>query len=221
MKKVFASVLAMGLLISMTGCSKKSSYNKVSKKIIAAAESELDAEEASKKEKKSYLDDSGDPTSGDPVYASYTQDELEEFTMDGAIDEEALKNMTLVGGGEDNEAILCLLLEFADKDDAEDFFEDFKEENGQLYSSKEIKSLKKIGDVECAVKDDDDNELASIFKFDNENESTGVAFYIKLDGNVLVYASYFSNTPTDFFDEFIDFCKEAGLVDFEEMLEDA
>lgn len=133
MKKLLSSVLAMTLILGVTGCAKKSNYNKISKKIIEAAESELDAEEASKKQKKSYLDDSGDPTSGDPIYASYTQDELEEFTMDGMLDEESLKNMTLVGASENEEKYMCILLEFIDKDDAEDFFEEISENNSDMY----------------------------------------------------------------------------------------
>lgn len=224
MKKLLSSVLAMTLILGVTGCAKKSNYNKISKKIIEAAESELDAEEASKKQKKSYLDDSGDPTSGDPIYASYTQDELEEFTMDGMLDEESLKNMTLVGASENEEKYMCILLEFIDKDDAEDFFEEISENNSDMYSAKEIKSLKKLGDVEYAVDDEDDDEYSYIMTLDvkdYEGESISTALHMKIDGNVVIYMGYFSRTTSDMLDEFIDFSKEAGLVDFEEMLEDA
>lgn len=223
MKKVFASVLAIGMILSMTGCAKGGKYSKTSKKLIKAAESTMDAEEGSKKVRKAFQKDTVKPTDemfNDGFYCTYSGDETEDFTMDDCMDEGDAKNLTVICKSEDKSCVYSYIVELQDKDIAEDVYDNLLENlSSNFPSEKEMKKKSKEANFEYALNDESETEYAFIMV--NEDNGQAVSYYLNIDGSVITFVACACYTDADLYEEYYDFTKEAGLADFEEMLEDA
>lgn len=221
MKKLLSSVMAIALILSMTGCAKKSNFNKLSKKCAEAAESVLDAEEADKKTRKALLKDDFEPEESEAVYFIFSEDELEDFTIDGAFEEGSLKDLFILGESEGDATIIAYVMDFKDKEEAESVFEDLYDEASAGFSKKYIKSLKeRMEDLEYAYNDDRDDEFAGIFL--SEESGYIMCLYYRLEGSTIIASNFKSSEidDFDFYEEYVEFCNEAGFVDFEALMDD-
>lgn len=218
MKKWMATLLAMMMVLSVTGCGNKSKFSSASKRLIKAAENVCGASEASsKKEVKAFTADEIDVYNvifSDGLYYTFEADELEKLASD-EIDGEKLKSAMMFFKSEGRSAIGCYVIEYTEKDDAEKFFkkvrksyknaDDEMEEKSEYYDDYSYGFL--YEDSEVAVAEVIGEENRSYFE------------YFKLEGNVVSYVAYMGLSDTDIVDEYYELMNEGNYCDLEELMD--
>lgn len=218
MKKVVVAILAVAMMISMTGCG-DSKYKKTSKKAIKAAESALDAEEASKKQKKAMRN--GDSSPSDEIFENacfceFSEDETSDIDLNGALDEGDVKNLTMIAKSSEGSYIYVYVFETSDKDAASDAFDTLCEEFDDQFNKKYLKGLAAGSDLEYGLENDEDDERRLIMS--SEESNNYFAIYYKIEGTVITLACLADRTGSGLVDEYFDFMDEAGFPDLQEML---
>lgn len=218
MKKVVVAILAVAMMISMTGCG-DSKYKKTSKKVIKAAESALDAEEASKKQKKAIQNDASNPSDEifeNACFCEFSEDDTSDFDLNGSLDEGDVKNLTVIAKSSEGSYIYVYVFETSDKDAASDAFDALCEEFDEQFNKKYFKGLAAGSDLEYGLENDEDDERRLIMS--SEESNVYFAIYYKLEGTVITMACLADRNGSDLVDEYFDFMDEAGFPDLQEML---
>lgn len=220
MKKVYAIVMTAVMVLGLTGCGGGSKYSSKSKKIISAAESVFDAEEASKKQmkefKKNGITESMESLE-DCIFFQYDEDNIDDLSLsdNSEFKEGDVLKATFVLKNCDEGQLMVYTVEVAEEEIAEKFLK--KATKG--VSEKELKKQKKENDALTYALEKNDNEYIVIA--DYEDQGIVHAIVCQQNGKTLTAVSYSGYDDADMFDDFYEFMREAKLPDLQEMLEDA
>ncbi|MBO4687529.1 MAG: hypothetical protein J5636_03375, partial [Clostridiales bacterium] len=218
MKKKLAAVMAVVMIVGLSGCSilGGSKFKKTSDKIVKAAESACDAQEADKKQKKKLLKfDPTDEVFEEGAYLKLSSDDLEDidFSMgDAELDPDDIKNATLFAKNEDGSMLVAVVIEAGDEGTAEDLYDAFMESTEDM-DEKSLKKLAKNADLEYGIDDEDDNKYVMMMVYEDYGMASGM--YYQRDGKVITAVIYSGSPEADLLEEFYAFMNDAKLTDME------
>ena len=224
MKKVMAGLLTVALMASLTGCSLGGSkFSKAKKKMISAAQSVYDAQEADKKQKKSIIKSfrPSDDMFEDGIYLELSGDDIAKLDLNLEViedPEEDIKNVALFGKSEDRSALGVYIIEAVDKETAQGIYDEFTEEVDSL-SKKDLKAKAKKSDLVWGIDEDKDDTYA-VIAVSEDDYNTASAFYFNISGNVITVCAYSGTADSEVFEGFYDFMKKAGFYDMQKLLDE-
>lgn len=203
LKKIAALALSVVMVASLAGCS--SAFKKKTSKYEKALKN-LDYE---KLEDEDLEEDEIMEDAEDGIYATTSDEDSIESFCDGFdyFDPDDAKSL-LVGmkTDENGNSFVVLVVEFNDKDDAEDFFDDMKDEFSSLGDN--------LSDDEDFEELDEDDVYQVAYQYEDSDWDIFMAVYIdvELDGNVatLVMCTAFEE-GADVLDDCEDFYKDIDV----------